>query len=66
MIVKTIQGVPFRVVSPSFYELACAPAIDISFVGDCWFLHVPRQDGPPIMEPFKSLDAAARYVRSAL
>lgn len=66
MITRTIQGIPFRVISPSFYELVEAPAIDISFVGDCWFLHVPRTDGSPMLERFESLDEAVAYVALAL
>lgn len=62
MILRTLQGIPFRVISPSFYELASHPEIDISFVGDCWFLHVPREDGSPAMQPFDSLDDAVAFV----
>lgn len=69
MITRTIHGLPFRVISPSFYELASHPEIDISFVGkscpedgSCWYLHVPDENGEPLMQPFNSLDEAAGFV----
>ncbi len=62
MIVRQLHNVAWRVISPSFYELASHPDIDISYVGDVWFLHVPREDGSPAMQPFKSLDEAAAFV----
>ncbi len=62
MITRTLHALRYNVISPSFYELASSPEIDISYVGDCWFLHVPREDGSPAMQPFKSLDEAAAFV----
>ncbi len=66
MIQRTIHALTYNVISPSFYELACRPCIDISYLGDKWLLHVPDPDtGQPLLEPFKSLDDAARYVALA-
>lgn len=66
MITRTLQGIAFRVVSPSFYELAGYPEVDISFVGDCWFLHVPGEDGEPRLRAFPTRDAAVEMVARAL
>ncbi len=63
MIQRTIHGLTYSVISPSFYELRGFPEIDIAYVGDTWLLHVPREDGSPAMQPFKSLDEAAAFVR---
>lgn len=72
MITRTLHGLPFRVISPSFYELALvAPkplgeggsiGIEISFLGDLWYLTVPGEHGEPLMQPFNSLDEAAGFV----
>ncbi len=62
MITRLLHGLPFRVISPSFYELASHPEIDISYVGDLWYLTVPGEHGEPMMQPFKSLDEAAAFV----
>ncbi len=62
MITRNHHGLAWRVISPSFYELVSHPCVDISFVGDQWMLHVPRDDGSPILEMFSSLDEAARIV----
>ncbi len=62
MITRTLHALRYNVISPSFYELAGFPQIDIAYVGDTWLLHVPREDGSPAMQPFKSLDEAAAFV----
>ncbi len=62
MITRTLHALTYNVISPSFYELASYPEIDIAYVGDTWLLHVPREDGSPAMQPFKSLDEAACFI----
>ncbi len=62
MITRTLHALTYNVISPSFYELAGFPQIDIAYVGDTWLLHVPRADGSPAMQSFKSLDEAAAFV----
>ncbi len=62
MITRTINGLAFNVISPSFYELASHPCIDISYVGGTWLLHVPRDDGEPILEMHGSLDEATAFM----
>ena len=66
MITRTIQGVPFRVISPSFYELASQPCVDISFIGDSWVLHCPDADGEPLLRLFPSLDDAVALLALAI
>ncbi len=62
MIVRTLHSLAWRVISPSFYELDSYPEIDVSYLGDTWFLTVPDEQGKPRMQPFKSLDEATRFV----
>lgn len=66
MILRTLQGIPFRVISPSFYELASHPEVDISFVGDKWILHCPCETGEPLLKWFPSRDAAVALIAVAL
>ena len=66
MIQRIIQGVPFRVISPSFYELASHPDIDISFLGDQWLLHCPGETGEPLLKWFPSLSEAAAMIAEAM
>ncbi len=65
MITRTLHQLTYNVISPSFYELTGYHDINVAFGGDIWLLHFPREDGSPDMQPFKSLDEAARYVRLA-
>lgn len=66
MITRTLSGLQWHAISPSFYELAGFPSIDLSFVGDIWYLHCPDEQGEPRMQPFASRDAAAAMVAEAL
>ena len=73
MITRTIHGVPFRVISPSFYELASHPEIDISYLGICgidgepaWYVTVPDDMGIPQMKAFHTLDEAAKMISGVL
>lgn len=62
MILRHLHGLAFRVISPSFYELASHPEIDVSYLGDAWWLQCPDTRGEPRFHDFKSLDDAARFV----
>ncbi len=64
MITRTLHSLAWRVISPSFYELAGYP-VDVAFLGDAWYLQVPDDQGEPMMQPFKSLDEAAHFVSLA-
>jgi hypothetical protein len=64
MITKQIDGVPFEVESPSFYRLAGFP-IDVSYLGDRWYLQCPGENGQPRYEPFNHLADAAAFIKSA-
>lgn len=66
MITRQIAGVVFNVTSPSFYQLACEPRVEIAFVGDQWQLFCPGADGEPLCEGFPSLDDAAGRIALAL
>lgn len=66
MITRILQGIPFNVISPSFYELASHPCVDISFVGDKWFACCPGPDGEPLLRPFPTRDAAVSAIALAL
>jgi len=69
MIVRHLHGVPFHVISPSFYELASHPEVDIAYLGICgldgepaWYVTVPDDMGIPQMKAFHTLDDATRFV----
>ena len=66
MITRTLHGVPFRAISPSFYVLASHPEVDISFLGDQWLLHCPGSDGEDLLKWFPSLSAAAAMIAEAM
>lgn len=66
MITRLLHGLPFRVISPSFYELASHPEIDISFVGDQWMLQWPDQAGEPVIVCYPTLDECAGVIAEAV
>lgn len=66
MTTRTIHGLQWRAISPSFYELVGTPEIDLSFVGDIWYLTLVDEQGEPRMQPFASRDAAAAMVAYAI
>lgn len=64
MIVRTLQGVAFECISPSFYKLAGYP-VDISYLDDAWYLHCPGRDGEPAIRRFESRDSAVAFIAEA-
>ena len=69
MILRTLQGVPFEIVSPSFYRLAKtltgADTIDISFLGDEWCLFHERASGGIGTRMFPDRDSAVKLIADA-
>lgn len=65
MITRSIAGLQWEVISPSFYQLVGVPQVDLSYVGEVWFVHCPGENGQPKMRPFKTRDKAAALVASA-
>lgn len=62
---RTLHGLTFDVVSPSFYTLSGYP-VDVSFLGNRWFLFCPMPDGEIKTREFVSLDNAAKYLAEAV
>lgn len=66
MITRTISGIALDVISPSFYQVAAFPQIEIAFVGDQWQLWCPNAEDQPTCVPVPSLALAAALVAEAL
>ena len=64
MITKQIEGVTFEVESPSFYRLAGFP-VDVSYLGESWYLQCPGPDDQPRFEKFDRLADAAAFIKRA-
>ena len=64
MLTREINGVTFEVESPSFYRLPGLP-VDVSFLGDSWYLQCPGEDGEPRYRAFPTVDAAACMIALA-
>lgn len=78
MLTRTLQGIPFVVVSPSYYrlhpELARDHIVDVSYLGsptiaaqtpNCWCVHYGWPDGRHISRLFSSRDAAIAVIATA-
>lgn len=62
---RTLSGLSFDIISPSFYSLTGSP-IDISFLGDAWYLACPMPGGEVRVQQFPSLLDAADYIALAI
>ena len=62
---RTLHGLSFDIISPSFISLTGSP-IDISFLGDAWYLSAPMPDGDHRCQQFASRDEAVRYIVDAI
>ena len=61
---RTINGLTYEVISPSFWQLKGYP-VDISFLGDTWLLCVPGKDDEPIYSYFHSREEACTMISQA-
>ncbi len=62
---RTVNGITYNVVSPSFWQLQGQP-IEIAYVELSWVLFCPDKQGEPMARQFKSLRAAQELIEGAL
>lgn len=65
MISRTVNGITWDVVSPSFWQLHGQP-VEIAYVGDQWQLWCPGPDGEMLHRAFDSRSAAMELIETAI
>ena len=63
MTLRTINGLQFRVTSPSFWELVGYP-IELNYLGDCWYVTVAHK-AQPQMKPLESFTQGVELIQRA-
>jgi len=65
MTTKTVSGVVYEIISPSFWQLKGYP-VDISFLGDKWLLACPANEpGETLFRYFPTREEACAMISQA-
>jgi hypothetical protein len=62
--VKTLNGVRYKITSPSYWELDGYP-VDVAFLGDQWVLCCPDEEGEPCFRYFPTREQAQAMIEQA-